>query len=274
VQAIASIYIEALDQLGITARVMQIDSAQYVERTNAYDFDMTHFVRLMSLSPGNEQWLYWGSEGVEMPGTRNLAGVDSPAVEAMITTMLETAPCPAPFNLAEYVLAEGARQPERIALQILRPTGAERWSYSRLIGAVRGIGTGLLRAGLAPGDRVLLRLGNTVDFPLAYLGAIAMGAVPVPTSSQLTAREITAMAADLEPAAVIAAEGIALPEPDTDRPARLINAKETWQAGTICHPATGTRGSPDRLAYMVFTSGSSGRARAVMHAHRASGRGG
>jgi peptide/nickel transport system substrate-binding protein len=90
VQAIASIYIEALDQLGITARVMQIDSAQYVERTNAYDFDMTHFVRLMSLSPGNEQWLYWGSEGVEMPGTRNLAGVDSPAVEAMITTMLET----------------------------------------------------------------------------------------------------------------------------------------------------------------------------------------
>jgi peptide/nickel transport system substrate-binding protein len=69
---------------------MQIDSAQYVERTNAYDFDMTHFVRLMSLSPGNEQWLYWGSEGVELPGTRNLAGVDSPAVEAMITTMLET----------------------------------------------------------------------------------------------------------------------------------------------------------------------------------------
>ncbi len=90
VQSIATIYIDALDQLGITARIMQIDSAQYVERTNAYDFDMTHFVRLMSLSPGNEQWLYWGSEGVEMPGTRNLAGVDSPAVEAMITTMLET----------------------------------------------------------------------------------------------------------------------------------------------------------------------------------------
>ena len=90
VQAIASIYIEALDQLGIAARVAQIDPAQYVERTNAYDFDMTHFVRLMSLSPGNEQWLYWGSEGVETPGTRNLAGVNSPAVEAMITTMLET----------------------------------------------------------------------------------------------------------------------------------------------------------------------------------------
>ncbi|WP_209425763.1 extracellular solute-binding protein [Pararhodobacter sp. SW119] len=90
VQAIAAIYIEALDRLGISARVLQIDPAQYVERSNAYDFDMTHFVRLMSLSPGNEQWLYWGSQGVEAPGTRNLPGVDSAAVEAMITTMLET----------------------------------------------------------------------------------------------------------------------------------------------------------------------------------------
>ena len=90
VQAIANIYLDALDQLGITARIVQIDPAQYVERTNAYDFDMTHFVRLMSLSPGNEQWLYWGADGVEAPGTRNLPGVNSPAVEAMITTMLET----------------------------------------------------------------------------------------------------------------------------------------------------------------------------------------
>jgi peptide/nickel transport system substrate-binding protein len=90
VQAIAAIYIDALDRLGITARVAQIDPAQYVERTNAYDFDMTHFVRLMSLSPGNEQLLYWGADGVDAPGTRNLAGVNSPAVEAMITTLLET----------------------------------------------------------------------------------------------------------------------------------------------------------------------------------------
>ncbi|MCC5986642.1 MAG: AMP-binding protein [Pararhodobacter sp.] len=177
-------------------------------------------------------------------------------------------PCPAPFNLAEYVLEEGARRPERIALQILRPTGAERWSYARLIGAVRGIGTGLLRAGLAPGERVLLRLGNNVEFPLAYLGAIAAGLVPVPTSSQLTAREITAMSADLEPAAVIAGEGIALPEPGTDRPARLITAADLARWHDL-PPCDWDRASPDRLAYMVFTSGSSGRARAVMHAHRA-----
>ncbi|HHX90994.1 MAG TPA: ABC transporter substrate-binding protein [Paracoccus sp.] len=90
VLAIANAYITALEQLGVQARLAVIDSAQYVERTNAYDFDMTHFVRLMSLSPGNEQMLYWGSEGVDQPGSRNLAGVSSPAAETMIATLLET----------------------------------------------------------------------------------------------------------------------------------------------------------------------------------------
>lgn len=88
--AIANAYINALERLGIRARLAVIDSAQYVERSNAYDFDMTHFVRLMSLSPGNEQMLYWGAEGADQPGSRNLAGVRSDAAEAMITTLLET----------------------------------------------------------------------------------------------------------------------------------------------------------------------------------------
>ena len=87
--AIATTYIGALEALGIRARLVQIDPAQYVERSNNYDFDMTHMLRLMSLSPGNEQLLYWGSAGVDQPGSRNLPGVNHPAVEAMIAAMLE-----------------------------------------------------------------------------------------------------------------------------------------------------------------------------------------
>ncbi|MGY6536071.1 MAG: extracellular solute-binding protein [Pararhodobacter sp.] len=90
VQVIATAWAEALAQLGIRARILVIDPAQYVERSYAYDFDVTHFTRLMSLSPGNEQRLYWGAEGAEVPGTRNLAGVRAPVVEAMIDTLLET----------------------------------------------------------------------------------------------------------------------------------------------------------------------------------------
>ncbi|GAB1363562.1 extracellular solute-binding protein [Rhodobacter sp.] len=86
--AASAIWIETLKTLGISARVSMIDDAQYKERTNAYNFDMTHFIRALSLSPGNEQLLYWGRAGVTEPGSRNWPGIDSAAVEAMIAAML------------------------------------------------------------------------------------------------------------------------------------------------------------------------------------------
>lgn len=90
IQTAAASFIGALRNLGISARVSLIDSAQYVQRTNEYNFDMTYTQRLMSLSPGNEQVLYWGSQGVTQPGSRNWAGVDLPAVDALIETMLSS----------------------------------------------------------------------------------------------------------------------------------------------------------------------------------------
>lgn len=84
----ATIYVEGLKRLGIAARVVTVDSAQYKERTTNYDFDMTHYIRSLSLSPGNEQTLYWGAAGVTEPGTRNWMGMNSPAAEAMIATMV------------------------------------------------------------------------------------------------------------------------------------------------------------------------------------------
>jgi peptide/nickel transport system substrate-binding protein len=87
-EAIINIYIDALKRLGIVARIDQVDSAQHKERTTNYNFDMVYYRRGMSLSPGNEQKLYWGSAGVEKPGTRNYMGMNSPAAESMIDTML------------------------------------------------------------------------------------------------------------------------------------------------------------------------------------------
>ncbi len=88
VQAVVAIYAEALKRLGIALRTTTVDSAQYTERTNTYDFDMAWYTRSLSLSPGNEQILYWGSRGVEEPGSRNWMGVASPAVDAMIDRLL------------------------------------------------------------------------------------------------------------------------------------------------------------------------------------------
>lgn len=174
------------------------------------------------------------------------------------------APCPSPFNLAAHVLAAGRSDPDKIALAILRPTGAERWSYGRLTQAVLGTASGLKAAGLVPGDRVLMRLGNTVEFPIAYLGAIAAGLVPVPTSSQLTEGEVARMVAVIDPALVLRAEEVACPQVAVP----VIGVQELTRWRDL--PATDYEmGDPDRLAYIVFTSGTSGRPQAVAHAHRA-----
>ncbi len=87
--AMMDIYARALSRLGITLRVQTVDNAQYAERVAQYDFDLTMMRRSLSLSPGNEQMFYWGSDGVNAPGSRNLMGMTSPAAEEMIRTMLQ-----------------------------------------------------------------------------------------------------------------------------------------------------------------------------------------
>ncbi|MEO0665607.1 MAG: class I adenylate-forming enzyme family protein, partial [Pseudomonadota bacterium] len=173
-------------------------------------------------------------------------------------------PCPTPFNLASYVLAKADAQPDKIALAVLQPTRSERWSYGRLASSVRGVAGGLLEAGLRSGDQLLLRLGNGVAFPLAYLGAIAAGIVPVPTSAQLTTPELDAMLTALDPRAQVAGLGLSVPSAplSTIAEAELLEMTSGPEAGFDL-------GDPERLAYIMFTSGTSGRPRAVAHAHRA-----
>ena len=89
-EAVAGLFVDSLRQLGIEARVTTVDAAQYNARKSDYDYDMLVNAWNMSLSPGNEQTLYWGSGGVSDPGTRNYMGMASPAAEAMIADMLAT----------------------------------------------------------------------------------------------------------------------------------------------------------------------------------------
>ncbi|KIC11315.1 benzoate--CoA ligase [Leisingera sp. ANG-M1] len=173
------------------------------------------------------------------------------------------APCPAPFNLAAHVLRHAARLGSKTALSVLEKESCEDWSYARLEAAVRGTGTGLLQAGLKPGDIVLMRLGNTVEFPIAYLGAIAAGLVPVPTSAQLTELETARMIADLNPAAVLRDPEVSC----ASHPLQITTDDLMEMHGLP--PCEYAMGDPERLAYVVYTSGTSGNPRAVAHAHRA-----
>ncbi|MDG1767852.1 MAG: extracellular solute-binding protein [Yoonia sp.] len=86
--AIIDIFAQSLSRIGVTPTVVSADNAQFKERTDAYDFDMTYYRRSVSLSPGNEQYAYYGSERADEPGGRNLMGLKSAAADAMIGRLL------------------------------------------------------------------------------------------------------------------------------------------------------------------------------------------
>ena len=173
------------------------------------------------------------------------------------------APCPAPFNLAAHVLGRAADLGDKTALAIVGPDRVEAWRFDQLEAAVRGTATGLLGMGLRPGDIVLMRLGNTVDFPLAYLGALAAGLVPVPTAAALTKPEVAAIIATLAPKAILRDPAVPCPPNDTTVDLAQLRSMRDLPA------APWHMGDPDRLGYIIYTSGTSGRPSAVMHAHRA-----
>ena len=87
-ETMIQMYLQSLARIGIVPTVTQVDGAQFKERTDNYDFGMTFYRRAVSLSPGNEQTLYWGSSSADTAGSRNLMGVKSPAIDAMIERLL------------------------------------------------------------------------------------------------------------------------------------------------------------------------------------------
>lgn len=166
---------------------------------------------------------------------------------------------PDSFNLAAYVLAQATATPDKAAL--VSDDGASL-SYAGLRQAVVRTGAGLLDQGWTAGDRVVMRLGNSRDFPIVFLGAIYAGLVPIPTSAMLTTTEVTAIVADTRPVGIVAHEGLALPE----QPLPVISPDALAGSTDSMAPRLGP---PDRPAYIIYTSGTSGTPRAVVHAHRA-----
>jgi peptide/nickel transport system substrate-binding protein len=88
-ERIALEFARDLKRAGIEASVRSVDAVQFDQRRLAYDFDMIPYRSDPSLSPGNEQWFYWGSGAADVQGTRNYMGAKDPAIDAMIAALLE-----------------------------------------------------------------------------------------------------------------------------------------------------------------------------------------
>lgn len=81
-------FVKNLERIGVKASYRAIDPAQYQNRMNDYDFDMTVGLFPQSNSPGNEQRDFWGSDRVTMPGSRNIIGINDPVVDDLITQIV------------------------------------------------------------------------------------------------------------------------------------------------------------------------------------------
>jgi microcin C transport system substrate-binding protein len=77
-------FIRQLNKIGVQANFRLVDSSQYQNRMDNFDFDMTVAVFPQSLSPGNEQRDFWGSEMADVAGSRNIIGIKNPVVDEFI----------------------------------------------------------------------------------------------------------------------------------------------------------------------------------------------
>jgi microcin C transport system substrate-binding protein len=82
------LYSQALQRLGFTVTQRPVDDSQYTNRVRARDYDVITSGWGQSLSPGNEQREFWGSEAAERPGSRNTIGIKNPAIDALIDRVI------------------------------------------------------------------------------------------------------------------------------------------------------------------------------------------
>ena len=87
-ERIALFYKPSLERIGVTASIRTVDDAQYQNRTRSFDYDIITDVWGESLSPGNEQREYWGSQSADIPGSNNTIGIKNAAIDALIDKVI------------------------------------------------------------------------------------------------------------------------------------------------------------------------------------------
>ncbi|PPD45903.1 MAG: AMP-dependent synthetase [Methylocystis sp.] len=177
-------------------------------------------------------------------------------------------PVPVRFNLARYCLAENARvRPDVTAITIVGDAGAQRWTHAQLDLDVRRLAAGLRGLSLAPGARVMIRMGNEANAALSYFAAIAAGYVPLLASSQLTFEEADFLLKDCGASAL--ALGAAFESEAHESGAIVLRGADLARLAQAAPIAEYADTAADDPAYLVYTSGTTSRPKGVLHAHRA-----
>lgn len=175
------------------------------------------------------------------------------------------------FNMAAYAIGRAAAmRPDAPGLIVVgdaaNATPAEEWTFAELEDAVLRIAGSLKALRLAPGARILIRLENTSAFALLFFGAIAGGFVPLPTSAQLTQREVRFLLDDSGAEAIALGRDLAV----GSLPAGVLPLEADDIARMIAYGlrATWADTAADDPAFLIYTSGTTASPKGVLHAQR------
>jgi microcin C transport system substrate-binding protein len=122
-ERIALFFKPSLERIGVTTSIRVVDAAQYENRLRSFDFDVVTHTWPESLSPGNEQREYWGSQAADIPGSQNLTGIKNPAVDALVDRII--------FARSRSELVAATRALDRVLLWNFYVVPQYTYPYSR-----------------------------------------------------------------------------------------------------------------------------------------------
>ena len=175
-------------------------------------------------------------------------------------------------NIAGFLRASAQRHPDATCVIV----GDARYSWAEVDRAVDAFAAGLIQRGLHAGDRVALLLGNSYEFVVAYFAAARAGLVTVPLNPAYTSAEVAVLLADagarmlvVQPTTRQVGEESAAALPGCE-----VVAVDGPQWAEIAASGEGmvlaeSEASPDALALLLFTAGTSGRPKGAMLTHGA-----
>ena len=187
------------------------------------------------------------------------------------------------FNFAQHLIERNAAHPERIAF--VDDAGVLR--YGELVERVRRLAAALLASGLRREERVLLLMHDGTDWPVAFLGALYAGIVPVAVNTLLTADDYAYMLQHSRAQAVLVsapllpvlqsalarldAEGghevrsVVVSGPLAALPEGAVSFASLIEAHAPLPAAAAT--GPDEPGFWLYSSGSTGRPKGAVHTH-------